>query len=76
MKEIARIEINTDGNHAEMVFAVDATTEDEQLAIGTYVARALLDLCADIDPNEPRLAAVRFLSAAANLKRSEERVLS
>lgn len=76
MKEIARIEINTDGNHAKMVFAVDVTTEDEQLAIGTYVARALLDICADIDPGEPRLAAVRFLSAAANLKRSEERVLS
>ena len=76
MKEIARIEINTDGNHAEMVFAVDATTEDEQLAIGTYVARALLDLCADIDPNEPRVAAVRFLSAATHLPRSEERVYS
>lgn len=76
MKEIARIEINTDGNRAEMVFAVDATTEDEQLAIGTYVARALLDLCGDIDPDEPRVAAVRFLSAAANLPRSEERVYS
>ena len=76
MKEIARIEINMDGGHAEMVFAVDATSEDEQLAIGTYVARALLDLCADIGPDEPRLAAVRFLFAAANLPRSEERVLS
>ena len=76
MRRIANIEINTDGNHAEMVFAVDATTEDEQLAIGTYVARALLDLCADIDPDEPRVAAVRFLSAATHLPRSEERVYS
>ena len=76
MRRIANIEINTDGNHAEMVFAVDATTEDEQLAIGTYVARALLDLCSDIDPVRPGTAAVRFLSAAANLPRSEERVYS
>ena len=76
MRRIANIEINTDGNHAEMVFAVDATTEGEQLAIGTYVARALLDLCADIDPDEPRVAAVRFLSAATHLPRSDERVLS
>ena len=76
MRRIANIEINTDGNHAEMVFAVDATTEDEQLAIGTYVARALLDLCADMDPDTPGTAAVRFLCVAADLKRSEERVLS
>ena len=76
MKEIARIEINTDGNHAEMTFSVDATTEDEQLAIGTYVARALLDLCADMDPDTPGTAAVRFLCVAENLPRSDERVLS
>lgn len=76
MKRIANIEINTDGNHAEMVFAVDATTEDEQLAIGTYVARALLDLCADIDPDTPGTAALRFLSAAAHLPRSDERMMS
>ncbi len=76
MKRIANIEINTDGNHAEMTFSVDATTEDEQLAIGTYVARALLDLCADKDPDMPVSAAVRFLFVAADLKRSDERVLS
>ena len=76
MKEIARIEINTEGNHAEMVFAVDATTEDEQLAIGTYVARALLDICADIDPDAPGITALRFIGAATKLPRSDERVLS
>ena len=76
MKRIATIEINTDGNHAEMVFAVDATTEDEQIVIGAYVARALLDLCADIDPDTPGTKALRFLSVAANLPRSDERVLS
>ena len=76
MKEIARIEINTEGNHAEMVFAVDATTEDEQLAIGAYVARALLDLCADIDPDAPGITALRFIGAATKLPRSDERVLS
>ena len=76
MKRIANIEINTDGNHAEMTFSVDATTEDEQLAIGTYVARALIDLCADIDPDRPGTAAVRFLSVAASLPLSDERVLS
>lgn len=76
MKRIANIEINTDGNHAEMTFSVDATTEDEQIAIGTYVARALLDLCADIDPDTPGTTALRFLSGAAHLPRSDERVLS
>lgn len=76
MKEIARIEINTDGNHAEMVFAVDATTEDEQLAIGTYVARALLDLCSDIDPDAPGITALRFIGAATKMPRSDERMMS
>lgn len=76
MKEIARIEINTDGNHADMTFSVNVTTEDEQIAIGTYVARALLDLCADIDPDTPGTTALRFLGAAARLPRSDERMLS
>ena len=76
MRRIANIEINTDGNHTDMTFSVNATTEDEQLAIGTYVARALIDLCADIDPDRPGTAAVRFLSVAASLPRSDERTLS
>lgn len=76
MKEIARIEINTDGNHADMTFAVNTTNEDEHIAVGTYVARALLDLCADIDPDTPGTTALRFLSVAAHLPRSDERVLS
>ena len=77
MRRIANIEINTDGNHAEMVFAVDATTEDEQLAIGTYVARALLDLCEDIDdPEIAVLTALKFVGVARKVPRSEERVYS
>lgn len=76
MRRIANIEINTDGGKAEMTFAVNTTNEDEHIAVGTYVARALLDLCADIDPDMPGTAALRFLSVAAHLPRSDERVLS
>lgn len=76
MKEIARIEINTDGNHADMTFSVVASTKDERIVTATYVARALLDLCADLDPDKPGIAALRFLYCAMNLPRSDERVLS
>lgn len=76
MRRIANIEINTDGTQSDMTFSVDASNEDERIVIGTYVARALLDLCADIDPDTPGTTALRFLSVAAHLPRSEERVYS
>lgn len=76
MKRIANIEINTDGNHTEMVFTIYAETRCEQIAIGSYVARALLDFCEDIDPDAPGITALRFIGAATNLPRSSERVLS
>ena len=77
MKRIANIEINSDGNHADMTFSVNAGTRDEQLAIGSYLARALLDLCEDIDdPEIAVVTALKFVGAAQNLPRSDERVLS
>lgn len=76
MKEIARIEINTDGNHADMTFSVVASTEDERIVIGTCVAIALLDICGDIDPDAPGITALRFIGAATKLPRSDERVYS
>ena len=76
MKELARIEINMDGGHADMTFSVVESTEDERIVIGTCVARALLDLCADFNPGKPGIAALRFLSAAVHLPRSDERMLS
>lgn len=76
MRRIANIEINTDGTQSDMTFSVDASNEVERIVIGTYVARAFIDLCAEIDPDAPGTAALRFFSVAANLPRSEERVLS
>lgn len=76
MKEIARIEINMDGGHADMTFSVVESTEDERIVIGTYVARALLDICGDIDPDAPGITALRFIGAATKLPRSDERVYS
>lgn len=77
MKEIARIEINTDGNHADMTFSVNAETRSEKIAIGSCLARALLDLCEDIDdPEIAVLTALKFVGVAQNLLRSEERVYS
>lgn len=77
MKEIARIEINTDGNHAEMTFSVDAETRCEQIVIGSYLARALLDLCEGIDdPEIAVVTALKFVWVAQNLPRSDERMLS
>ena len=77
MRRIANIEINTDGNHTDMTFSVNAETRCEQIAIGSYLARALLDLCEDIDdPEIAVVTALKFVGVAQNLPRSDERVLS
>lgn len=76
MRRIANIEINSDGGNAEMIFSVDTKNEDERIAIGTYVAKALLDLCAEIDSDTPGITALRFIGAATKLPRSDERVYS
>lgn len=76
MREIARVEININKGNAEMTFSVNAETRCEQIAIGSYLARALLDLCEDIDPDAPGITALRFIGAATKLSRSDERVLS
>ena len=71
MKEIARIEINADGDRIGMFFLVDTINEDERIVIGTYLARALLDICADIDPDMLVTTALRFIGAATKLPRAE-----
>ena len=76
MRRIANIEINTNGGNAEMIFSVDTKNEAERIAIGTYVAKALLDLCAEIDSNSPGITALRFLGVAAKIPPTDERMMS
>lgn len=71
MKKIATVEIYIEGDNASMKHFMDADTDQEMVVAATYIARALLNVCEKMDPEETKELAIKSLVVA--LKIEEER---
>lgn len=68
MKKIATVEIYIEGDNASMKHAMTVESEQEQIIAATYIARALLNVCEDMDQKEASTLAIRSLMVALTME--------
>ena len=73
MKKIATVEIYIEGDNASMKHFMDADTGQEQIIAATYIARALLNVCEDMDQKQARTLAIRSLMVALTMKEEKRK---
>lgn len=73
MKKIATVEIYIEGDNASMKHFMDADTGQEQIIAATYIARALLNVCEDMDQNEAGALAIRSLMVALTMEEEKRK---
>ena len=73
MKKIATVDIYIEGDDASMKHFMDADTEQEQIIAATYIARALLNVCEDMDQKESRTLAIRSLMVALTMEEEKRK---
>lgn len=73
MKKIATVEIYIEGDDASMKHFMDADTEQEQIIAATYIARALLNVCEDMDQKEARTLAIKSLMVALTMEEEKSK---
>ena len=73
MKKIATVEIYVEGDNASMKHVMDADTGQEQIIAATYIARALLNVCEDMDQKEARTLAIRSLMVALTMEEEKRK---
>lgn len=73
MKKIATVEIYIEGDDASMKHFMDADTEQEQIIAATYIARALLNVCEDMDQKEAITLAIRSLMLALTMEEEKRK---
>ena len=73
MKKIATVEIYVEGDNASMKHVMDADTGQEQIIAATYIARALLNVCEDMDQKESRTLAIRSLMVALTMEEEKRK---
>ena len=74
MKKIATVEIYIEGDNASMKHVMDADTGQEQIIAATYIARALLDVCKDMDTEHPEALSIKSLMIASTLEDEDTKI--
>ena len=68
MKKIATVEIYLNGKEVSMRHAMTVESEQEQIYIATYLAKALFDVCKDMDTEHPEALSIKSLMIASTLE--------
>lgn len=75
MKKIATVEIYVEGDNASMKHVMEADTGQEQIIAATYIARALLNVCEDMDQKGAGTLAIRSLMVASTMEEKRRETL-
>lgn len=73
-RQIASVEIYVDGKEVSMKHAMTVESEQEQIYTVTYLAKALLDVCEDMDTEHPEALAIKSLMIASTLKDEDMKI--
>ena len=74
MKKIATVEIYVNGKDISMRHAMTVENEQEQIYIATYLAKALFDVCKDMDTEHPEALSIKSLMIASTLEDEDTKI--